>query len=211
MRRFFPTPRPRFLPLSSGTPLSGWPGGVARHVLEQVDSTNAEAMRMAPALSGPTWIMARRQTAGRGRRGRATGPMQGQQAELQRPDTTFEVDVNVGAQARERVDVVLGLDQHTLEQEGRAFPVTVQPADIHARPQFRDRQLSFVQRHLASVVLHTPRSTRRRKTSVGVALCILHPHRHRAGPVRQRTLPRASGAPVRASECRDRRRRPAPL
>lgn len=48
-----------------------WPEGVARHVLDQVDSTNAQAMRMAPALSGPTWIMARRQTAGRGRRGRA--------------------------------------------------------------------------------------------------------------------------------------------
>ncbi|MDQ1899216.1 biotin--[acetyl-CoA-carboxylase] ligase [Paracoccus sp. WLY502] len=51
--------------------MTAWPQGVARHVLEQVDSTNAEAMRMAPALSGPTWIMARRQTAGRGRRGRA--------------------------------------------------------------------------------------------------------------------------------------------
>ncbi|MBL3674773.1 biotin--[acetyl-CoA-carboxylase] ligase [Paracoccus aerius] len=51
--------------------MTAWPEGVARHVLDQVDSTNAEAMRMAPALSGPTWIMARRQTAGRGRRGRA--------------------------------------------------------------------------------------------------------------------------------------------
>lgn len=48
-----------------------WPEGVARHVLERVDSTNAEALRMAPRLSGPTWIMARRQEAGRGRRGRA--------------------------------------------------------------------------------------------------------------------------------------------
>lgn len=44
---------------------------MARHVLDRVDSTNAEAMRLAPALSGPTWIMARQQTAGRGRRGRA--------------------------------------------------------------------------------------------------------------------------------------------
>lgn len=48
-----------------------WPEGVARHVLDRVDSTNAEAMRLAPGLSGPTWIMARQQTAGRGRRGRA--------------------------------------------------------------------------------------------------------------------------------------------
>lgn len=47
-----------------------WPAGVARHVLERVDSTNAEAFRLAPSLSGPAWIMARRQEAGRGRRGR---------------------------------------------------------------------------------------------------------------------------------------------
>lgn len=48
-----------------------WPEGVARHVLGRVDSTNAEAMRLAPGLSGPAWIMARAQVAGRGRRGRA--------------------------------------------------------------------------------------------------------------------------------------------
>nr|WP_242679699.1 biotin--[acetyl-CoA-carboxylase] ligase [Paracoccus nototheniae] len=48
-----------------------WPEGVARHILDRVDSTNAEAFRLAPSLSGPAWIMARRQEAGRGRRGRA--------------------------------------------------------------------------------------------------------------------------------------------
>ena len=57
--------------MSNGTAPVSWPQGVARHVLDRVDSTNAEAMRMAPGLSGPTWIMARQQTAGRGRRGRA--------------------------------------------------------------------------------------------------------------------------------------------
>ena len=36
-----------------------------------MDSTNAHALRLAPSLSGPAWIMARRQEAGRGRRGRA--------------------------------------------------------------------------------------------------------------------------------------------
>lgn len=56
--------------MSNGAALAPWPQGVARHVLDRVDSTNAEAMRLAPSLSGPTWIMARRQTAGRGRRGR---------------------------------------------------------------------------------------------------------------------------------------------
>ena len=40
--------------------------------LEEVDSTNAEARRRAEAgEAGPLWITARRQTAGRGRRGRS--------------------------------------------------------------------------------------------------------------------------------------------
>lgn len=51
--------------------LSGnWPDGVGRVVMEEVDSTNAEAARRAPSLSAPTWILALRQTQGRGRRGR---------------------------------------------------------------------------------------------------------------------------------------------
>lgn len=48
-----------------------WPTGVARRVLEEVDSTNAEAARIAPTLAGPEWILGLRQTAGKGRRGRA--------------------------------------------------------------------------------------------------------------------------------------------
>ena len=48
-----------------------WPKGYGRRVLAQVDSTNAEAARLLPDLAGPTWIMAARQTAARGRRGRA--------------------------------------------------------------------------------------------------------------------------------------------
>ena len=41
-------------------------------LLDQTDSTNAEARRRAEAgETGPLWITARRQTAGRGRRGRA--------------------------------------------------------------------------------------------------------------------------------------------
>ena len=48
-----------------------WPNGVARRVLDEVDSTNAEAARIAATLAGPEWILALRQTAGRGRRGRA--------------------------------------------------------------------------------------------------------------------------------------------
>ncbi|MBV2360580.1 biotin--[acetyl-CoA-carboxylase] ligase [Thalassococcus sp. CAU 1522] len=48
-----------------------WPEGYGRLVLAQVDSTNAEAARRAPGLAGPEWILARAQSAARGRRGRA--------------------------------------------------------------------------------------------------------------------------------------------
>ena len=40
-------------------------------ILDQVDSTMAEARRRAPTLSGSTWILAHEQTAAHGRRGRA--------------------------------------------------------------------------------------------------------------------------------------------
>ena len=49
----------------------GWPEGVGRRLLETVDSTNAEAFRLAPLMAGPCWIMGAEQTAGRGRRARA--------------------------------------------------------------------------------------------------------------------------------------------
>ncbi len=39
-------------------------------MLPEIDSTNAEAVRRASGVPGPIWIMALRQTAGRGRRGR---------------------------------------------------------------------------------------------------------------------------------------------
>lgn len=48
-----------------------WPAGyrLSRHV--ELDSTSSEARRLAEAgEQGPLWIMAERQTAGRGRRGR---------------------------------------------------------------------------------------------------------------------------------------------
>lgn len=40
-------------------------------MLAEVDSTNAHALREAPQLAGPVWFLGLRQTAGRGRRGRA--------------------------------------------------------------------------------------------------------------------------------------------
>lgn len=47
-----------------------WPAGVGRLVLPAVDSTNAQAQRMASQVAGPVWILAGEQTAGRGRRAR---------------------------------------------------------------------------------------------------------------------------------------------
>lgn len=50
--------------------MTDWPVGYGRRVLAQVDSTNAEATRIASQLAGPEWILGLQQTAGRGRRGR---------------------------------------------------------------------------------------------------------------------------------------------
>jgi BirA family biotin operon repressor/biotin-[acetyl-CoA-carboxylase] ligase len=55
---------------TEGVPEAVWPEGWGRVILDEVDSTMAEAARRAPDLDGPVWIMARRQTAARGRRGR---------------------------------------------------------------------------------------------------------------------------------------------
>jgi BirA family biotin operon repressor/biotin-[acetyl-CoA-carboxylase] ligase len=52
--------------------LAAWPEGYALRHFETIDSTNEEARRLAEAgEAGPVWIQADRQTAGRGRRGRA--------------------------------------------------------------------------------------------------------------------------------------------
>lgn len=51
--------------------MSDWPVGYGRRVLDEVGSTMEEAARIGPGLERPEWILARRQTRGRGRRGRA--------------------------------------------------------------------------------------------------------------------------------------------
>ncbi len=49
-----------------------WPAGTGLEVFDEIDSTQSEARRRAMAGErGPLWIVARRQTAGHGRRGRA--------------------------------------------------------------------------------------------------------------------------------------------
>lgn len=50
-------------------PATSWPEGVGRVALAEVDSTSLEAARRAP--DRPTWVLAARQSAARGRRGRA--------------------------------------------------------------------------------------------------------------------------------------------
>ena len=57
--------------------MAEWPEGYGRRVLDEVDSTLSEAARIAPFLPGPEWILGLRQTAGRGRRGRAWADPEG--------------------------------------------------------------------------------------------------------------------------------------
>lgn len=52
-------------------------GGAGRITLPEIDSTNAEGLRRASGLPGPTWILAGVQTAGRGRRARPWSSPQG--------------------------------------------------------------------------------------------------------------------------------------
>lgn len=55
-----------------------WPDGYGRSVHDRLDSTNAEALRRAAAGEvGPAWILARAQSAARGRRGRAWSSPEG--------------------------------------------------------------------------------------------------------------------------------------
>jgi BirA family transcriptional regulator, biotin operon repressor / biotin---[acetyl-CoA-carboxylase] ligase len=58
-------------------PMTAWPEGYGRRILAEVGSTLDEAARIAPGLSGPEWILAHRQSAGRGRRGRAWAAPEG--------------------------------------------------------------------------------------------------------------------------------------
>lgn len=58
--------------------MTDWPPGVGLVRLAQLDSTNEEARRRGEAgEAGPLWITAERQTAGRGRRGRAWETLEG--------------------------------------------------------------------------------------------------------------------------------------
>lgn len=74
-------------------PVPGWPDCVGRVVLDSIDSTNAEALRRAPGLAGPVWILAHRQLQGRGRRGRGwESPAGNFSASLALPDVGMPAD-----------------------------------------------------------------------------------------------------------------------
>ena len=54
------------------TEYPGWPDGYSLRRFDTIDSTNEEARRLAAGGEhGPLWLVAREQTGGRGRRGRA--------------------------------------------------------------------------------------------------------------------------------------------
>lgn len=62
----------------SAAPPAGWPPAYGLERFAEIDSTNAEAVRRGQAgEKGPVWLAAARQTAGRGRRGRAWETLSG--------------------------------------------------------------------------------------------------------------------------------------
>ena len=74
--------------------MTAWPADPRRKDYAELDSTNEEARRLADAgEEGPLWITAARQTAGRGRRGRAWETPAGNLAAtlLLRPDASQAV------------------------------------------------------------------------------------------------------------------------
>ena len=71
--------------------MTGWPAGYRRKDYAELDSTNEEVRRLAEAgEKGPLWISATRQSAGRGRRGRAWNTGEGNLAAtlLLRPEAS---------------------------------------------------------------------------------------------------------------------------
>ncbi|GLK56234.1 BirA family biotin operon repressor/biotin-[acetyl-CoA-carboxylase] ligase [Methylopila capsulata] len=85
--------------------------GQALHAYDTVGSTNAEALALAREGRGPAWVVARAQTAGRGRRGRAWSTGRGNLA------ASFGATLGVPAQTAATLGFVAGL---ALEQALRA-------------------------------------------------------------------------------------------
>ncbi len=85
------------------------PAGYSVAIFDEIDSTNEEARRRAAVGErGPLWIFARRQTAGRGRRGREWESPEGNLA------TTLLIAPGVSAPEAARLSFVAALAVHDL-------------------------------------------------------------------------------------------------
>lgn len=105
----------------------GWPAGVGLITLAETDSTNAEAARRLPGLSPPVWIIAQRQAAGRGRRGRRWLTLPGNLAAT----LVVRAAMPPGEQARYSFVAALALHDALVAATGRAEAFTLKwPNDV---------------------------------------------------------------------------------
>lgn len=96
------------------------PAGWAHAHFEEIDSTNAEAMRRAASGEhGPLWITARFQTKGRGRSGRAWTSAEGSLA------ATLLIEPDCTLPELPQISLVAGVAAH--EAITRALPAEAQP------------------------------------------------------------------------------------
>ena len=102
------------------------PAGYSVATFDEIDSTNEEARRRAAiGERGPLWITARRQTAGRGRRGRAWDSPDGNLM------ATLLIAPGVSAPEAARLSFVAALAVHDLVSAHARAPVRVKwPNDV---------------------------------------------------------------------------------
>jgi len=106
---------------------AGWPEGVGRVVLAETDSTLSEAERRFDTLTGPCWILALRQAAARGRRGRAWK----QPAGAFSGTLTMRVDGAPDRAALRSFVAALALHDAFVEATGRTEPFALKwPNDV---------------------------------------------------------------------------------
>jgi BirA family biotin operon repressor/biotin-[acetyl-CoA-carboxylase] ligase len=108
--------------------MAPWPNGVGREIHAELDSSNAEALRRARSgAREPVWILARNQTAGRGRRGRAWHQDSGNFA-----GSLLTLVPGSGTEAAQRSFVAaLALHQSLVEATGRPELFTLKwPNDV---------------------------------------------------------------------------------
>jgi len=97
-------------------------------VFDEIDSTILEARRRAErGESGPLWLIAKRQTAGRGRRGRAWASIEGNLLATylfsthQPPATIALLGFATGIALAETIDIIVGAGRATLKWPNDVF------------------------------------------------------------------------------------------